>query len=207
MPVYLAVNLCPRIPFKNSYRLYEEKLISSLNRRKNRVQEIDNQRMILVEVFPQNSTFLLDKNRLFVMEEGWIFVSVLVRNMAAIGVPGRLVAECEGRNLRLLFKKIGEMGDLLKSKRIGDLGDIPVGLAEEDLCFVQDAAGYEGGGCFAGVLFEHFVEVVDVDGKAVRIVFWGTEAEALSGRFDGKLAFEQFDEEGADAGAGVVGGI
>jgi hypothetical protein len=73
MPVYLAVNLWPRIPFKNSYRRYEEKLISSLNCRKNMAEGIDNQRMILEEVFPQNSTFLLDKIRLFVIEEGWIF--------------------------------------------------------------------------------------------------------------------------------------
>jgi hypothetical protein len=65
MPVYLAVNLWPRIPFKNSYRRYEEKLISSLNCRKNREQGIDSQQMILVEVFPQDSTFLLDKIRLF----------------------------------------------------------------------------------------------------------------------------------------------
>src|SRR5580658_3025527 len=79
-------------------------------------------------------------------------------------VVGRLVAKSQGRKGSLFLEKVGEMCYLFESKGISDLGDIPVGLAEQDLGFLDNAAGNEVGRSLADVFLQDLVEVVDVDG-------------------------------------------
>jgi len=119
----------------------------------------------------------------------------------------RSVAKSHGRQGSLFFKEIGKVSNFFEPQGISDLGDIPVGLTQEDLGFLENPAGNQTGGGFAGIFLQNFVQVVDVDGKAVGIIFGGPEAEALTGRFDRELAFEQLDKQGAHAGAGVVSGM
>jgi len=115
--------------------------------------------------------------------------------IAAILVPNSSIAKGQGGKSGLFLEKIGEVGDFFETEGISDLGDIPVGLAQKDLGFLEDAAGDQTRGSLTGVFLQYFVQVVDVDGKAVGIVPGGPQAESLAGGLDGKLAFEELDEK------------
>ena len=58
---------------------------------------------------------------------------------------------------RLFPEKVGKVGDFLETKRIGDLGDIPVGLFQQDLCFLGDPAADKSAGGLSRIFFQHFV--------------------------------------------------
>src|SRR5690606_33530251 len=102
------------------------------------------------------------------------------------------------RHGSLFFEKIGKMGDLFKAEAVGDFRDVPVCLFQEDLGFLDHTAADDLGGGFAGVFFQDFVEVVDVNGESFGVFPGGPQGQRLVGRFDGKLPFQQFDEQGND---------
>src|SRR5579871_5187494 len=102
------------------------------------------------------------------------------------------VAESQRRIARLFFEKVGEMRDFIKTKRMCDLGNIPVGLAKQNLCFLSNAAADYFGCRFARVLFENLVEMVDVYGQSTGVIFCSAQQQLLCRRSDWKLTFQQF---------------
>jgi len=66
------------------------------------------------------------------------------------------------------------MRHFLKTQTVSDLRNVPGGLFEQDLGLLYDPVADVLGGGFARVFFEHFVEMIDVDGQPVGIILSGT---------------------------------
>ncbi len=99
----------------------------------------------------------------------------------------------------VFFEKIGEMRHLLEAQGVGNRGDVPLGLFEQDLGFLREPPVDDFGSAPMGRFFERFVQVVDVDVECLRKIVRTSELDGLLLVLDRKLPFEQFDEQSADS--------
>ena len=82
------------------------------------------------------------------------------------------------------------MCHLFKSKAVSNFRDIPIGLFKQNFGFLNNPATNDVGGSFSGILFQYFIQMVDVHSKTVGIIFCRAQAQPLIRRFDRELAFK-----------------
>ncbi len=66
-----------------------------------------------------------------------------------------------GRKRSVPLEEVGEVRHFGKAQAVGNLGDAPAGLPEQDFGFLRDPAADEVGGGAAGVFFESLLKFTD----------------------------------------------
>ncbi len=92
----------------------------------------------------------------------------------------------------LLLEKVIEIGRVLEAKAKCDFGHAPVGMPEHYFGLRQHAVDNVFCGSFPGDFLQSAVKVVHMHAEPVGVILGSFQFELMLGRFDRKLAFEQF---------------
>ena len=87
------------------------------------------------------------------------------------------------------------MSYLIEPQGKRNLGYIPFRLAKQDLRFFGNPAINNFRGASSSSLFKHLVEVVDMNAKRICKIHGCFELNDLRNAFNGKLSFQQFNEQ------------
>lgn len=95
------------------------------------------------------------------------------------------------------------MRRLRKTQRVGDFRHVPFAVFQQDFGFLQYPFGNDLGSCFSGSCFYGPVQVVDVDVQLPGKTGGRAQAHPRVVFLDGKLALQQFQEQGGNPMRGV----
>lgn len=110
---------------------------------------------------------------------------------------------CRGCYLRMLLEEMVEMSGVLKTQAIADFRDIPLGVFEQHFGFTGQPVGNVVAGGFARGEPYGAIQVVDVNGQVLSKIPRRAKSEALCGRFDWELSFQEFAKNGRDPRVGI----
>lgn len=103
----------------------------------------------------------------------------------------------------MTLEEVREVGDFFKSECVCDLGNSPVSLLQQNLSFLVDTARNNLGGGLPGGLFQHLIEVIDMDLQRIGEVARCAQLQRLGCILNRKLTLEKFDEQAEYPRSGV----